>query len=147
MVAPLTLDRKWHRIHELPITRDIRRRLNDPNIVTVWNKKARKFVVAVWRNKARGIVQELPMSFPHPCCVRPYDIETLAYIASPWHVKALKEAAKFWSLQETREAKGRRDELAIKRDWVAAMHRANAKRWGAGRADRLDRYYKLTFGI
>lgn len=146
-MGPIQLDRRWHLIQETDATENLREGIDEPDLVTWFNKRVGTFCIGIWRNRDRGIVQELPLVFPHPSALSRKNIETLRYVCSPWATRELIAASKELKQEDRRASWAYMDRTAQKDDLLKSFRRSNERRWGATRAERIDRFYRRIFGI
>lgn len=146
-MGPITLDRKWHVVQELDVTQNLRDAIDDPDLITWWNKRVHRFCIGIWRNKDRGIVQELPLVFYHPSRISRSSIEVLRFVCSPWNTRQFKEAAKELAQQDRRREWEHRDADAERELLLRSFKRTNQRKFGNQRAERIDRFYRFYFGI
>jgi len=48
-----------HRVRDTPFARTLRRRLNDPDIITFKHRATNQWILAYWLDRRRGIVDEI----------------------------------------------------------------------------------------
>lgn len=146
-MGPIHLDRKWHIVQDTDFTENLREALDEPDLVTWWNKRVQRYCIGIWRNEDRGLVQELPLVVYHPSRISRYSVEVLKFVCSPWNTRQLKEAARELAQQDRRRDWAFMDESHEKDALLKSFRRTNQRKFGDVRAARIDRFYRHYFGI